>query len=128
MASDEFGHTTEQETLDASLPMRANHDQIGVPLCCGIDDCLSDVSYFDGGIHLESCTSQILRNSLNQLTGWLFLIFQFRSVAWRHLWGSRRTRLQHVQDPDFCVLSPKLRDNSPEQNGIHGKTKSEFTL
>ena len=36
MASDEFGHTAKQETLDAAPPMRTNGDQIGAPLCSGI--------------------------------------------------------------------------------------------
>src|SRR5208337_5344708 len=113
MASDEFGNSVKQETLDAALPMRTNHDQIGTPLGCGIDDCLSDVTYLDGGVHLEPYTTQFVRNSLDQLTGWLLLIFQLRSVASRHLRRSRRNRLQHMQDPDLCILSPKLRDNSP---------------
>jgi len=81
MASDKFRHAPEQETLDATLPMRTNDDQIGMPVCRGIDDCLSDVTYLDGGVHLESCTTQFLGNSLDQLTGWLFLVFQLRSVA-----------------------------------------------
>jgi len=113
MASNEFGHAAKQETLDASLSMRANDDQIGTPLGCGIDDSLSDVTYLDGGVYLESCATQFLRNSLDQLTGWLFLIFQLGSITWRHLRGSWRNRLQHMQNPDLCVLSPKLRDNSP---------------
>ena len=54
MASDEFGHAAKQETLDASLSMRTNDDQIGTPLGCGIDDSLSDVTYLDGGVHLVS--------------------------------------------------------------------------
>src|SRR5271166_6024197 len=41
MASDEFRHAAQQETLDAASPMRTNDDQIGTPLCCGIDDSLS---------------------------------------------------------------------------------------
>ena len=81
MASHEFGHTAQQETLDASPPMRTNDDQIGPPLCRGIDDALSDVTYLDGGVHLESCTTQLLGNSLDQLKGWLSLVFQLRSVA-----------------------------------------------
>jgi hypothetical protein len=113
MASDEFGHAAKQETLDASLSMRTNDDQIGTPLGCGIHDSLSDVTYLDGSVHLESCATQFLRNSLDQLTGWLFLIFQLGSITWRHLRGSRRNRLQHMQNPDLCMLSPKLRDNSP---------------
>jgi hypothetical protein len=113
MASDEFGHAAKQETLDASLPMRTNDDQIGTPLCCGIDNSLSDVTYLDDGVHLESCTTPLVRNSLDQLMGWLFLIVQLGSVPSRHLRGSRRNRLQHMQDPDLCMLSPKLRDNSP---------------
>jgi len=113
MASDEFGHTAKQETPDASLPMRTNDDKIGTPPYCGIDNALSDVTYLDGGVHLEPGTTQLVRNSLDQLTGWLFLIFQLRSAASRHLRGSRRNRLQYMQDPDFCMLSPKLRDNSP---------------
>jgi hypothetical protein len=112
MASDEFRDAAEQKTPDASLPMRTNDDQIGTPLCCGIDDSLSDVANLDGRVRRESCATQFLRNSLDQLTGWLFLIFQLRSVTWRHLRRSRRNRLQHMQDPDFCILSPKLRDNS----------------
>ena len=44
MASDKFCHASKQETLDASLPMRTNHDQIGTPLGCGIDDTFSDVT------------------------------------------------------------------------------------
>jgi hypothetical protein len=27
--------------------------------------------------------------------------------------GSWCNRLQHMQDPDRCMLSPKLRDDSP---------------
>jgi len=72
MASNEFRYATEQETLDASLPMRTNHNQIGAPFCCGIDDALSDVTYLDGGTRLEPCSTQLLRNSLDQLTGQAF--------------------------------------------------------
>ena len=113
MASDEFGHAAKQETPDASLSMRTNDDQIGTPLGCGIDDSLSDVTYLDGGVHLESCAKQFLRNSLDQLTGWLFLIVQLGSVTGRHLRWSWRNRLQDMQNPNLCMLSPKLRDNSP---------------
>ena len=113
MASDEFGHTAKQETPDASLPMRTNDDKIGTPPYCGIDNALSDVSYLDGGVHLEPGTTQLVRNSLDQLTGCLFLIFQLGSVAWSHLRGSRRNRLQHMQNSDLCMLGRKLRDNSP---------------
>ena len=113
MASDEFRHAAKQETLDARLPVRTYDDQIGTPLCREIDDALSDVTYLDGGVYLESCATQFLRNSLDQLTGWLFLIFQLGSITWRHLRGSWRNRLQHMQNPDLCMLSPKLRDNSP---------------
>src|SRR5208337_1888479 len=81
MASDEFGHAAKQETPDASLSMRTNDDQIGTPLGCGIDDSLSDVTYLDGGVHLESCATQFLRNSLDQLTGWLFLVVQLGSIT-----------------------------------------------
>ena len=81
MASDEFGHAAKQETLDASLSMRTNDDQIGTPLGCGIDDRLSNVTYLDGGVHLESCATQAVRYALNQLMGRLLLIFQLGSVA-----------------------------------------------
>ena len=113
MASDEFGHAAKQETPDASLSVRTNDDQIGTPLGCRIDDSLSDVTYLDGSFRLESRATQFLRNSLDQLMGWLLLIFQLRSITWRHLRGSWRNRLQHMQHPDLCMLSPKLRDNSP---------------
>jgi len=113
MATDEFSHAAQQETLNASLSMRTNHDQIGTPLGCGIDDSLSDVTYLEGGVHPESCGTQFLRNSLDQFTGWLFLIFQLGSIACCHLRGSRANRLQHMQNPDLRMLSPKLRDNSP---------------
>ena len=81
MASDEFCNAAKQETLDGALPMRTNDDEIGTPRFCRIDDRLSDVTYFDGGVHLESCTLQAVRNALDQLTGWLLLIFQLGSVA-----------------------------------------------
>ncbi len=113
MASDELGDAAKQETLDASLSMRTNDDQVSTPLDCGIDDCLSDVAYLDGGVHLESCAPQFFRNSLDQITGWLFLIFQLGSVTLRHLRWSWRNRLQYVQYPDLGMLSSKLRDNSP---------------
>src|SRR5271167_710241 len=113
MASDEFRNAAKQETLDASLPMRTNDDQIGAPLCCGIDDALPDVTYLDGGVHLESCITQLFRNSLDQLPGRLLQIFQLRSIAWRHLRWSGRNRLQHMQDPDLSILSSKLRDDGP---------------
>src|ERR1039457_6474728 len=113
IASDEFGHAAEQETLDACLPMRTNDDQIGMPLGCIIDDRLSNVTYLDGGVRLESCALQLLGNPLDQLTGWLLLIVQLGSVAGRHLRWGRRTRLQHMQDSNLCILSSKLRDNGP---------------
>src|SRR5271157_3018937 len=113
MASDEFRHAAKQETLDARLPVRTYDDQIGTPLCREIDDALSDVTYLDRTVRLEPRTTQLLRNSLDQLTGWLFLILQFRSIAWRHLRGSRRNRLQHVQDPELRILGPKLHDDCP---------------
>jgi hypothetical protein len=50
MARNEFCHTTEQEALDASWPMRANYDQIGTPLCCRIDDRLSNVTYLSTAV------------------------------------------------------------------------------
>src|SRR5208282_1905457 len=114
MASDEFGHAAKQETPDASLSVRTNDDQIGAPLGCRIDDPLSDVTYLDGSVHLESRAQQLLRNSPDQLTGRLFLLFQLGSITWRHLRGSWRNRLQHMQNPDLRMLSPKLRDNSPQ--------------
>jgi hypothetical protein len=48
---------------------------------------------------------------LHQLMGWFLLVVQFGSVAWSHLRGSRRTGLQHMQDPNFNMLRSKLRDN-----------------
>jgi hypothetical protein len=57
MASDELRHAAKQETLDASLSMRTNDNQVGAPLFCGIDNALSDVTYLDGGVHLEACTT-----------------------------------------------------------------------
>lgn len=75
MARNEFCHAAQQETLDASLSMRTNDDQIGVPICCRIDDCLSDVADFDGSVHFETRAMQLLRNSLDQLTGRPSLIF-----------------------------------------------------
>jgi len=48
MASDEFRYAAKQETLDASLPMRTIDDRIGNPLCCEIDDALSNVTHPDG--------------------------------------------------------------------------------
>src|SRR5271166_2655770 len=82
------------------------------PLFCGIDNSLSDVTNLDGGVHLESPTTQFARNSLHQLVGWFLLVVQLGSVAWSHLRGSRRTGLQHMQDPNFYMLRAKLRDNS----------------
>jgi hypothetical protein len=113
MASDEFCHAAKQETPDASLPIRTNHDQIGAPLCRGIEDALSYVTYLDRSVGLESGNTQLLRNSLNQRVGWFCVAFQLRSVAWVHLGGSRRNRLQHMQDQDLRTLNPKLRDNDP---------------
>ena len=81
MASDELRHAAKQEALDATPSMRADDDQIGTPLCSGIDDSLSDVAYLDGGIRLESCATELVRNSFHELTGWFLLIVQFRSVA-----------------------------------------------
>jgi|SRR5271169_3216800 len=113
MSSNEFRHAAEQEAPDAASPMRTNDDQIGTPLRCGIDDTFSDITNFDRGIYLESCVPQLVRNSLDQLMRWFLLIVQFGSISWRHLRRSRRTRLQHMQDPSFCVLGPKLHSDSP---------------
>jgi len=112
MASNEFRHAAKQEAWDATSTMRTDDDQIGTPLFCGIDNSLSDVTNLDGGVHLESPTTQFARNSLHQLVGWFLLVVQLGSVAWSHLRGSRRTGLQHMQDPNFYMLRAKLRDNS----------------
>lgn len=113
MASDEFRHASKQEPLNAPSPMGTDDDQIGTPLCYRIEDSLSDVTYFDRGVHREPGATQLARNSLDQLKGRLLLIFQFRSVTWSHLRRSRSTRLQHMQNPNRSMLSPKLRDNGP---------------
>src|SRR5665811_84361 len=65
MASDEFCHAAQQETLDACLPMRTNDDHIGMPLGGIIDDRLSNVTYLDGSLHLESCAAQLLAYALD---------------------------------------------------------------
>ena len=67
MASNELRHAAKQEAWDATSTMRTDDDQIGTPLFCGIDDSLSDVTNLDGGVHLESPTTQFARNSLDQL-------------------------------------------------------------
>src|ERR1039457_6692690 len=101
MASDELRHAAKQEARDASSSMRTDDDQIGTPLFCGIDNPLSDVTNLDDGVHLESPTTQFARNTLHQLMRWFLLVVQFRGVAWSHLRGSRRTGLQHMQDPNI---------------------------
>src|ERR1035441_6306265 len=111
MASDELRHAAKQEAWDATSPMRTDDDQICTPLFCGIDNSLSDVTNLDGGVHLESRTTQLARNLLHQLMCWFLLVVQFRSVAWSHLRGCRRTRLQHMQDPNLNMLRAKLRDD-----------------
>ena len=51
MASDESPRCP-AETLDTASPMRTNNDQIGTPLAAE-SMILSDVTYLDGGIHLD---------------------------------------------------------------------------
>jgi hypothetical protein len=53
MASNGFRHVAQQETLYASPPVRTNHNQIGLPFRCGIEDPHSDVTYFDSGTCLS---------------------------------------------------------------------------
>ncbi|MFY9937590.1 MAG: hypothetical protein WAK33_11985 [Silvibacterium sp.] len=113
MASDEFCHAAKQETLDAALPMRSNDDQIGAPLFRGIDDAFSDVTYLNRCVGLESGITQLLRDSLDQRVSWPLFAFQLRSVARVHLGRSRPDGLQHMQDQNLCILSPKLSDNGP---------------
>ena len=93
--------------------MRTHDDQIGVPLGGSIDDRISNVTYLDGGVRLESCALQLLGKALDQLVGRLLLIVQLGSIAWRHLRWGRRTRLQHVQDAHLGILRAKLRDHGP---------------
>jgi len=81
MTSDKFRHATKQETLEAAPTMRTNDNQIGAPLCCGIDDRLSDVAYLDGSVYFEPGATQLRCNSLYQFMGRFLLIFQLRSVA-----------------------------------------------
>lgn len=91
MASDEFCHTSKQETQDASLPMRTNDDQIGAPLLRAIDDALSDVTCLDCSVGLEPGALQLFRNSLDQCVSWHFLALQLGRVAWVHLRGADAT-------------------------------------
>ncbi len=75
MTSDKLRYTAKQETPDTSLSSRTNDNQIGLPLCCGIDDGLSDVAHLDGSVYFKPGGTQLLCNSLDQLTGWLLLNF-----------------------------------------------------
>ena len=97
MASDGFRHASQQEALYSSSSMRTNHNEIGMPFRCGIEDAHSDVTYLDSGTRLKSRSTQLLRKSLDEFERWLLLLFQLRSVALGHLWRSHeRYRFQHV--------------------------------
>jgi len=69
MSSYKFCCTAKQETPNTSLPMRANHDQVGAPLRAGVDYALFRISHFDGGIGLEACTAKFARDAVNQRVG-----------------------------------------------------------
>jgi len=120
MASDEFRHASQQEALNVSSPMRTNRNEIGVPFRCSIEDAFFDVPYFDSGVCLESRSTQLVRNSLDQCMGWLLLFFQLRSVPLSHFRRSHGlNRLEHVQNQNFGILGPELVHNS--LNHIFGK-------
>jgi len=94
--------------------MRTNRNEIGMPFRCSIEDAFFDVPHFDSGVCLESRSTQLVRNSLDQCMGRLFLIFQLGSVALSHFWRSHGlNRLQHVQNQNLRILRPKLVHNSP---------------
>jgi hypothetical protein len=115
MASYKVCCAAKQKTPNASLPMRANHDQVGAPLHAGVDYALSCISNFDGGISLEACTAKVARDAINQRVGPHSLTFHLRSVADVHFGDCRSDLLQHVQDQDLCGVGPKLLHNSPYQ-------------
>src|SRR5664280_109017 len=113
ITSNGFRDATEKETLYTRPTMRTDDDQIRMQICCGIDDLLSDIAQSNRGVRYESRTSQISCNSLDQLKGFLFLIFQLRSVCCCHLRRSRGHKgLEHVHDTDLCLIRLKLFDDS----------------
>ena len=57
MASYKVCCAAKQKTPNASLPMRANHDQVGAPPQGIVDDALSYISHLDGGVGLEAGTT-----------------------------------------------------------------------
>lgn len=81
-----------------------------------LDDGLSDVTYSDGRLHIESSFTQLVPNSLQQCKSRLLLVFQLWRITLRHLWRSHRfNRLQHVQNQNLGILSSKLCDNATHQ-------------
>ncbi len=48
MAGDELRYAAQQEALNAAFSMRAEDDQVGVPLCRGIEDALPHIACLDG--------------------------------------------------------------------------------
>src|ERR1039457_3066142 len=115
MASNRFCHAPQQETLDASLPMRTHRNEVSMPFLCSPEDAHSDVTYFDSSVCFKTGSTQLVRKSLDQCKGWLLLILQFGSVALSHFrWSKSRNRLQHVENQDLSTLRSKLIDD-----GLH---------
>jgi len=74
MPDDELRHTAQQKALNAALAVRAKDDQIGVPLCRGVEDALANVACLDGGYCLEAIVAELLRYTLDQLMGRLLQV------------------------------------------------------
>jgi hypothetical protein len=85
MPSDRFCDASQQATLNVPLPMRANHNEVGIPLHCSVEYGLYDVTYLDRRLCLESRCTQLVGGALNRCMSVLLLIFQLGGVAVSHL-------------------------------------------
>ena len=75
MASNEFRHAAKQEAWMPLPPCEPT--TIRSAPHSSAASIILDVTNLDGGVHLESPTTQFARNSLHQLVGWFLLVVQF---------------------------------------------------
>src|SRR5262245_52271739 len=61
-----LGDASEQKTYKTAVPVRADKDQIGVPLRGCVDDACTGISLDDSSSGVELMLSQPFRNSVDQ--------------------------------------------------------------
>ena len=113
MTGHKLRNPAQEEALQPSFSVRANHDQVGLPIGGGVDQNFTDVPDLYLGADLESRCAQLLGRMLDEAMRVLSLPLQLRRIAGVHLRRRRANGLQNVQHRHFSRLRTKLLHHGP---------------